>query len=712
LDREQILEFMFQAPYPMGFAELVKKLNLPNTERDGFKKLLKQMEREGELILIKGGRYALPQRMNLLVGRIQAHPDGYGFLIPDQTDQQDVFINANHMKGVWDGDRVVIRVEKARNKRRKEGRVIRILSREHQQIIGRYEGTRRFGYVVPLERRLTEDIVIPAKQSCGAKKGNIVVTKIVQHPTPQRSPIGKILEILGEEGDMGLDEEIIIRNRDLPVGFPDNCLNEANSIPQKITKDQIDQRLDLRDQLVFTLDGENAQDFDDAVAIEKIDKGYSRLWIHIADVSFYVRPHTAIDHEAYLRGTSIYFPDRVLPMLPFELSSGICSLKPNEDRLALSVSIDFGPGGKIENYQIRETVIRSKARLTYTLCGKILEGNASALEKEEWGYIIPPLKLMNTLSQKLRKKRQRQGSLDFDLPEPEIILDVSGNIQDILKLQRNDSHILIEEFMLLANQIVATHLVRMSYPTIFRVHELPDEEKMSALEESIHPLGYSLPPPEAIKARDLQRILAKAKGEPEEQLLNMLILRSMKRAKYTTNNVGHFGLAMPIYTHFTSPIRRYPDLIIHRLLRGTWGQKEMGLIGPDVSSYLEKAADHSSARERIAEEAEREIVDLKRVRYMMNKQGEEYTGIISGVTSFGIFVELDDIFVEGLVHISSITDDFYHFHETTQQLTGERTGHVFRLGERVKIRVDKVDIERRQIDFALIEKYSHISSKN
>ncbi|MGA1863787.1 MAG: ribonuclease R, partial [bacterium] len=599
-------------------------------------------------------------------------------------------------------DRVVVRVEKARNKRKREGRVIRVLGRKHQQIIGRYEGTKRFGYVVPQEKRLTEDIVIPKNQRLNAKKGDIVVTRITQHPSPHRSPIGKVVEILGKEGDQGLDEEIIIRNRDLPVKFPEECLEEAKTIPREVLPDQIKNRLDLRDQLVFTIDGETAHDFDDAVAIEDLGKGCVRLWIHIADVSFYVRPNTAIDKEAYQRATSVYFPDRVLPMLPFELSSGICSLKPDEDRLSISVAIDFGTRGNIRDYQIRETVIRSKARLTYTLCGKILEGSASRQEKKQWRHIISSLKKMHSLSQKLRKRRQDQGSLDFDLPEPEIILDVRGNIQDILKLQRNDSHILIEEFMLTANQIVATHLVNKDYSVIFRIHEPPDEEKLAGLEESIHSLGYSLPPPEAVKARDLQLILALAKGKPEEQLLNMLLLRSMKRARYDVKNKGHFGLAMEMYTHFTSPIRRYPDLIIHRLLRGTWGQKKLGLGGPKLYSYLEKASDHTSTRERIAEDAEREIVDLKRIRYMMNKLGEEYTGIISGVTSFGIFVELDEIFVEGLVHISSITDDFYHFYDTSQQLIGERTKNIFRLGDRVKIRVEKVDLERRQIDFGLV----------
>jgi ribonuclease R len=557
--------------------------------------------------------------------------------------------------------------------------------------------------VVPQEKRLTEDIVIPKNQRASAKKGDIVVTRIIQHPSQHRSPIGKVIDVLGKEGDPGLDEEIIIRNRDLPVKFPEECLDEAKTIPQEILSDQTINRLDLRDQLVFTIDGETAHDFDDAVAIEDLGKGCDRLWIHIADVSFYVRPDTAIDKEAYQRATSVYFPDRVLPMLPFELSSGICSLKPDEDRLSMSVAIDFGTKGNIKDYQIRETVIRSKARLTYTLCGKILEGRASKQEKSQWRHIIPSLKRMQALSQKLRKRRQRQGSLDFDLPEPEIILDVSGNIQDILKLQRNDSHILIEEFMLMANQIVATHLVNMDYPVIFRIHETPDEEKLAGFEESIHPLGYPLPPPEMIRARDLQQILAQAKGKPEEQLLNMLLLRSMKRARYDVKNKGHFGLAMETYTHFTSPIRRYPDLIVHRLLRGTWGQKKLGLGGSKLYSYIEKAADHTSTRERIAEDAEREIVDLKRIRYMMNKLGEEYTGIISGVTSFGIFVELDEIFVEGLVHISSITDDFYHFYDTSQQLVGERTKNIFRLGDKVKIRVEKVDLERRQIDFGLVQ---------
>ncbi|MBN2373455.1 ribonuclease R [bacterium] len=702
MDKEQIIRFMSEAPYPMGISELCRRMDVPKPEQNIFKGFLKNLEAEGEIILIKGGRYGLPQRMNLAVGRVQAHPDGYGFLIPDKAGQPDVFINAANMKGVWDGDRVVVRVEAVRNKKRYEGKVIRVLSRGHHQIIGRYEGTKRLGYIVPLERRLTEDIVVPKKQSQGAKKGDIVVARIVQHPTPQRSPIGQIIEILGREGGAGLDEEIIIRNRELPVDFPDECKEEAGKISQKVLPDHIAGRLDLRDQLAFTIDGESAKDFDDAVSIEDLGNGDVRLWVHIADVGFYVKPGGKIDKEAYKRGTSVYFPDRVLPMLPFDLSDGICSLKPDEERLALSVGIDFGPRGGIKDYQIRETVIKSKARLTYTLCGKILEGRVDKDELRRWSYIIPSLNLMNSLSKKLRKRRQQNGSLDFDLPEPEIILDVSGNVQDILKLQRNDSHLLIEEFMLMVNQIVATYLVNMNYPAIFRIHELPDEEKLMNLFEAVNPLGYSFPSPDKIKAKDLQKLLAKAKGRPEEQLLNMLVLRSMKRAIYAVKNIGHFGLAMPIYTHFTSPIRRYPDLIVHRLIRGVWGQKKLCIGGAGLQEYLEKAADHSSARERIAEDAEREIVDLKRVRYMQDKLGGEYTGIISGVTSFGIFVELDDIFVEGLVHISSITDDFYHFNEAGHQLKGERTGRIFRLGDKVKIRVDKVDLERRQIDFGLI----------
>ncbi len=703
MDKYKIITFLSKAPYPIGVSELCRRMRIPKPEGQEFKRLLKEMEADGEIIRIRNGRYGLPKRLNLIVGVIQGHPDGYGFLIPNNTQETDVFISANNMKGIWDGDHVIVRIEKVKNRRRRDGRVIRILGRAHHQVIGKYEGTKKLGYVVPLERRLTEDIVIPKKHTLGAKNGDVVVTKIVQHPTPQRNSIGQIVEILGREGDQGLDEDIVIRNNNLPTIFTSECLAEATTIPQEILSDQLKGRLDLRDQLVFTIDGENARDFDDAVAIEDLgDGGAVRLWIHIADVSFYVKPDTEIDKEAYQRGTSTYFPNRVLPMLPFELSDGICSLKPNEDRLAISVSIDFGPRGKIRNYQIMETVIRSKARLTYTLCGKILEEKASRKEKAEWAHIIPSLKLMNTISKRLRKRRQRQGSLDFDLPEPEIVLDVMGNIQDILKLQRNDSHILIEEFMLIANQIVARHLVKNHYPAIFRIHEPPDCEKLLDLQMTVSSLGYSVPNPDTIKARDLQKILEKAKGKPEEQLLNILILRTMKRAKYSPNNMGHFGLAMPIYTHFTSPIRRYPDLIVHRLLRGLWGHKDLGISGSKMQRYLEVAAEHASTMERIAEEAEREIVDLKRVRYMMDKLGEEYSGIISGVTSFGIFVELDEIFVEGLVHISSITDDFYHFHEAEHKLKGERTGRVFCLGDKVKIMVAKVDIERRQIDFSLI----------
>src|SRR3972149_5581738 len=715
---DEIIKFMREsASRPLTMREFIRELNIPTEERNSFRRLIRELVREGNIVKIKGERYGLPEKMNLVTGIVHGHPDGYGFVIPEDS-KEDVYINPRNMREVMHGDRVVCRVESVRKGMKKEGRVIRILERGHKTIVGIYEPSGHFGFAIPSERKIIHDIYIPLKYSNKAKRGQAVVAEITAYPTKDRNPEGRIIEVLGYPDNPDIEIEMVIRKYEIPSQFPAVVLSEAEDISQEIAGDEIMGRLDLRDKNIVTIDGERAKDFDDAVLVERLDNGNYLLGVHVADVSHYVKEGSHLDAEAFKRGTSVYFPDRVIPMLPFQLSNEICSLKPKVDRLTLSALMEFDKYGELIDYRFDETVINSKERMTYTDVAEILnEVQSSKLKvssmelKERYSYLLKDFYLMRELCEVLREKRMRRGSIDFDLPEPYIILDLMGKPENIIKAERNIAHKIIEEFMLVANETVAMHFMKQEIPALYRVHDEPDQSKIIELSEFVSNFGYHLKIPVFKKGieskfhpKRFQELLNSIRGKPEELLISTITLRHMKQARYSPENIGHFGLAFENYTHFTSPIRRYPDLIVHRLLKEIIKKKHIPKKRLDIwEERLPKIAQHSSEKERTADAAENDIVELKRVQFMLEKIGDEYEGIISGVTSFGLFVELEEIFVEGLIHVSSMADDYYALNERDHSLIGRRTKKRFRMGDRVKVKVENVSIEKRQIDFNLLK---------
>jgi ribonuclease R len=702
--KTQLLEFMQHASYrPLSLKELIEALGIDSEERPAFKKLIRELVQEGEIVETREGRYGPPGRMNLVVGYLQGHPNGYGFVIPKEKGAPDLYIRARNLAGAFHGDLVVARIERRERGGRVEGRIIRILKRGHHTLVGTYEAHKGYGFVIPEDPKIPYDVHVEKEDSLGARDGQIVVVEITEYPEQRRNPIGRVIEILGDRNTPRIDEEIVIREYELPVAFSPQALEEAAAIPNRIPRKEIARRKDLRDLLTLTIDGEKAKDFDDAVSIEMLEKGHYRLGVHIADVSYYVREQSAMDREAYQRGTSVYFPDRAIPMLPPKLSDDMCSLVPQKSRLTLSVFMEFTPQGEKIHYDIFESVIRSRYRLTYTLVRQILQEEDPKLLKK-YRSLIPSLQKMRDLAQILYEKRIQRGSLDFDLPEPEIILDLQGDIENIIRAERNIAHRIIEEFMIAANETVASHMTWLNFPSIYRIHEKPDPEKLAEFGEFVRSLGYNLKITPNVHPRTLQRFLEQVKGKPLERLINTLLLRSMKQARYSATNEGHFGLASECYTHFTSPIRRYPDLLVHRMLKKTWeGENYSRERLEELETLLEEMAQHASMRERVAMDAERDIIAIKKVKFMQDKLGEIYEGVISGVTAYGLFVELKDFYVEGLVHVSSMYDDYYHFQEDSYALVGERTHKVYQLGDEVKVQVVSVNVPKRQIDFLLVE---------
>lgn len=713
ISRQQILERMEHKTYhPMLLRELMRALGIPKERRREFRRLLGEMVLAGEIALIKGNRYGLPLKMNLVPGRLQGHPDGYGFVIPDRSGEKDVYISRRNLLDAMHGDHVVARVESTRSDKRREGRIIRVLKRGATQVVGRFEWPRdrEFGFVVPTDRRNWYDLYIASDQTLGARDGDLVVAEIVQCPTPRRNPEGRIKEVLGRAYDSKIDTEMIMAEFALPMAFPKEVIASARAIPDQVAPTVIHGRRDLRDLKTVTIDGEKARDFDDAVSVEPLPHGQIRLFVHIADVGHYVPWETPLDLEARQRGTSVYFPDQVVPMFPERLSNGICSLNPREDRLTLTAEMVFDGHGNRLKYDLCESVIRSNERVTYTEVAKILVDRDPVLCRR-YDYLLRDFLIMEELADRLRTVRMREGSIDFDLPDPEIILDLQGQTLGIVREERNVAHRLIEEFMLAANRTVAEHMTKMEVPFLYRIHEPPDPEKITDLAGFISSFGHNLAVPHKgqgpsgrLHPKVLQGLLERVKGRPEERLINHVVLRSMKQAKYSTENVGHFGLAAEMYTHFTSPIRRYPDLVVHRLVKEVLHKGGLSVHRKsELSPLLPEIARLSSERERLAMEAEREVVDLKKVRFMDDKQGEDFHGFITGVTAFGFFVELEEIFVEGLVHITSIPDDYYLYLEKEHCLLGRQRRRRFRIGDRVKVKVARVDLQRRKMDFTLAE---------
>ncbi|MEK6790139.1 MAG: ribonuclease R [Deltaproteobacteria bacterium] len=704
---KNILEFMKEtAGAPMSPNELARALKVGKEGWKGITTALEELVSAGELIKTHGSKYGLPSRMNLVTGVLTCHADGYGFVCPEEG--ADVFVSAGALSGAMHGDTVIARVEGTRQGGKRSGRVIRIVVRAHKTVVGRFERIKgqAVGFVIPSEKRLLLRLIVTETDAMDAQSGAMVVAEITRWPEKDAQAAGRITEILGDPSDADVETEVILRKYGLQSAFPPDVQAEADrvatSVDERDVRDAL--RVDLRNKITVTIDGENAKDFDDAVSIEKTVHGY-KLFVSIADVSHYVRPGTCLDAEARARGTSVYFPGRCVPMLPEALSNGICSLNPHIDRLTLTAEMEFDHRGVPVKKTFFESVIKSVERLTYTIVAGLLEGQTPVIE-HRFVRLLPELKLMEELAGKLRERRSEAGSIDFDLPEPDIILDIEGRVEDIARAERNVAHRIIEEFMLAANRAVAEEFSSRELPFLYRVHDEPDAEKITEFAEFAGSLGLELDYGEGrVKSpKALQKMLKAVEGKPEERLVNHVLLRSMKQAVYSESNHGHFGLAFSDYTHFTSPIRRYPDLIVHRLLRlqmkGKYGRVEQD----KMAASLPEIASHSSARERKAVEAERESVDLKKVQFMQDKVGESFNGIVSGVTSFGFFVELEEYFVEGLVHVSALEDDYYIYDEKRHTLTGERKKRRFRPADPVKVRINGVDIERRRIEMLLDER--------
>jgi ribonuclease R len=826
-----------------GFKQLVRELDLHGSARGELDSHLQKLVAAGELIQLNSDRYAIPQPAvdkNLVVGRLSMHRDGFGFVIPDASSLSpslksrlagDIFIAPHAIGNAMHGDRVLVDIAAIRPDGRAEGRIVRPVVRAHPTVVGTFHYGSRHNSVKPIDSKITQDIVIPAGleypevaappspaptkkvgETLAVRKtsvdrvlgdeaarrsewddleGVVVDVEITDWPTPTQNPRGRVVEILGRQDDFGVDVEITIRKFHLPHHFPAATLEEAQNIAPVIPATELRHRRDFRALPIVTIDGETARDFDDAVTVRTLADGNFELQVHIADVAQYVTPESALDQEARLRGTSVYFPDRAVPMLPLELSTDICSLRPNLDRLVLSGVMRIDPRGEIIGYELSEGVIRSAERMTYTAVNAVIEGDATA--RQRYASLVPTFELMRDLAMILNRKRQRRGSIDFDLPEPVIEFDEFGLMQSITRSERNIAHRLIEEFMLSANECVAHYLESKHVASLYRIHEKPDAKRVYDFEVIAATFGYSLgvgplpihrvqlktdrraargtgkqlshieiPKTVHVTPRMYQKLAAKIAGKPEERILSYLMLRSLKQARYSEENVGHFALAATSYTHFTSPIRRYPDLIVHRILKKvlrdsaeirdgevpvgvspadssasvppahlqnedhsdstTTSRRDAGatpwskrrdharhreaiepLGGPIKIEELHEIAEESSQSERRADEAERELVEWKKVKFMQDRVGEDFDGLITSVTKFGFFVELADLFVEGLVPLNTLTDDFYTYHENTRQIIGQRSRKTYSLGQRIRVLVDRIDPVEKKIQFAVFE---------
>ena len=705
--RDQVLDLMRErVHHPAAMRELLQILKVPREERTTFKRHVKSLVSSGELIQIRGHRFGLPEKMDLYVGRLQTNPAGYGFVTPERPLENggDVYISGPMLNEAMHGDRVVVRIERIKDGGRAEGRVIRILERSNTTIVGRYDRDENgMGYVAPFDRRVLMDIFVPPGQEGGGSPGEMVIVELTRWPTSTRGAIGHVSEVLGDINAPGVDTEIIIRKYGIPDRHSNEAIAEAVRMGTQVSERDIRGRSDFRGIPTVTIDGEHARDFDDAITIEKLPNGNYWLGVHIADVSHYVQEASALDREAYDRGTSVYFPERAVHMFPSELATGLCSLNPHVDRLVQSCFMEIDRRGQVVRHEFHDGVINSNERMTYTAVNGILTDHDPALLKQ-YAPLVPMFELMRELFQILNDARRRRGSIDFDLNEAEVIMDEGGVVEAIIALQRNVAHRIIEEFMLLANETVATYLESQEAPTLYRIHEEPDILKVAKFEEFISGFGYSLAAPaNALRPRHFQKLLEKLDGKPEEKPIAMVMLRTMQKARYAPENLGHFGLASPSYTHFTSPIRRYPDLVVHRALRAARQQTLADEAREEWIEEMPEVARHTSEMERRADDAERELVQWKKVKFMADKVGDEFEGYVTGVAAFGLFIELIEHFVEGMVHVSTMADDYYRFVEGAHLLRGENTHKVYRLGDKVKVQVIRVNMELRQVDLGLVE---------
>ncbi|MBO1266179.1 ribonuclease R [Proteiniclasticum sp. SCR006] len=695
---EKIMEILSAHSYkPMNTDELANVLGLEKNEKKELRKVIDGLMKDGLVIKIKKEKIVLPEEYGVYTGRIDVNKRGFGFVARGEG-KEDIFVPENAMKTAMHGDKVQVKVMRENaGSRRAEGEVLQIIERKNNKIIGVYEESKAFGFVVPEDTKMHHDVFINKKNRNYAENGDVVVVEITKWPEKGRNPEGLITEILGKKGDKGVDILTVVKKYNLPEEFSPEVIGYTDRIPEEVPEKEIERRRDLRQEMIMTIDGADAKDLDDAVSVFRLENGNYKLSVHIADVTHFVKEGSPIDKEAFKRATSVYLLDLVIPMLPKKLSNNLCSLNPYESKLTLSCDMIIDPQGKVVEHDIYESIIESKLRATYADVTRVLNGEMDE-SLEKYKAFIPMIRDMEELQHILEKKRERRGAIEFDFPESKITLDKLGKPVDVSLYPREISNKMIEEFMLACNETVAEHMFWAHVPFIYRIHEEPDEEKLKAFTEFSFNLGYPVKLYAGVQPKMLQEILEKVKGEPAEPVLSKLLLRSMMQARYAPENIGHFGLAATYYSHFTSPIRRYPDLQIHRIIKeflnGELDEKRAKKLIPIVA----EASKQASEMERVAVEAERELDALKKAEFMKNHVGETFEGIISSVTNFGLFVELPNT-IEGLIHITSLYDDYYVYDDRYMTLIGERSGKKFSLGEKIEVLVSNVNLDSREIFF-------------
>lgn len=689
---------------PLSIEQVYVLLDITHDERENFNKRLNAMEREGQIMRNRKGALCLTEKIHAIAGTVQGHPDGFGFLVPDDKTKhpEDLFLGPREMAQVMHGDRAMVRMAGLDRKGRPEGKIVEVLERSTKALVGRVVHGQGVTIVAAEDKRINQDILIPYHLDMGAKPGQVVMVELTEQPSLTAHPMGKVVQILGNYADSGMEIEIALRKHKLPHEFSDAALKQAEKFPKLVQAADYKGRIDLRALPLITIDGETARDFDDAVYAEKQGVGW-RLVVAIADVSFYVKPDDALDKEAFERGNSVYFPRRVIPMLPEALSNGLCSLNPDVERLCMICDMQIDALGEVKQYKFYPSVMRSKARMTYTKVAEMLQ-NPQGETAQEYAHIMPHVQNLYGLFQLMLKQREKRGTIEFDTSETMMVFDDNGKIDKIVPTQRNEAHKLIEECMLAANVCAADFLLKNEHPALYRIHEGPTPEKLEALRTFMGEVGFGVGGGDKPQAKDYGKLMKQIKDRPDAQLLQTVLLRSMQQAVYSPDNVGHFGLAYDAYAHFTSPIRRYPDLLIHRAIKAVllgekYKAKDWNVLGQ-----------HCSMTERRADEATRDVTNWLKCFYMQDKIGEVYEGTVAGVTSFGVFVALDGVYVEGLVHVTELGNDYFNFDKARHEMVGERTGAKFRLGDRLTIKVARVDLETSKIDFTLVNHASHLKT--